>query len=98
MNRHLNNAIAMNEGNIKVVLQSFYTVFREYPMGIKSDLIEKEISRIIGQDFNIKHYGCQSVLEFLKKFVMPTIEIEVLYSGDADREENFIIRSKQCFM
>ena len=58
MNRHLNNAIAMNEGNFKVILQAFYTVLREHPMGIKSDMIVREISIRIGQEFNVKLYGC----------------------------------------
>ena len=35
--RHLKNALALSEGNIKVVLQAFYTLMREQPMGIKSD-------------------------------------------------------------
>ena len=34
------------------------------------------------------------MLEFLRKYIIPTIEIEILYSGDSDREENYMIRSK----
>ena len=67
-------------------------------MGLKSDLIEREVGNRIGSDFNIKLFGCSSLLEFLKKFVMPTIDIEILYSGDSHREDSFVIRSKQFFM
>lgn len=34
INRHLNNALAMNEGNFKNVMQAFYNLLREYPLGI----------------------------------------------------------------
>lgn len=67
-------------------------------MGVKSDMIEREISGRTGKEFNVKLYGCQSLLEFLRKFVIPTIDIEILYNGDSDREDNYIIRSKQFFM
>lgn len=65
-------------------------------MGIKSDMIVREISSRIGQDFNVKLYGCQSLLEFLSKFIIPTMEIEIIYYGDSDRE-HYSIRSKQFF-
>ena len=50
-------------------------------------MIEREISRKIGQEFNVKLYGCNSLLEFLSKFIIPTIDIEILYHGDPDRDE-----------
>lgn len=37
ISRHLKNALALNEGNIKMVLTAFYNLMREFPMGIKSD-------------------------------------------------------------
>lgn len=37
INRHLKNALALNEGNIKNVLTAFFNLMREVPMGIKSD-------------------------------------------------------------
>ena len=48
----------MNEGAFKVVLQAFISVLREQPMGVKSDMMEKEISGKIGGEFNVKNYGC----------------------------------------
>ena len=61
-----------------MILQAFYTVLREHKMGINSDMIVREISSRIGQDFNVKLYGCQLLLEFLSKFIIPTKEIEII--------------------
>jgi hypothetical protein len=54
---------------------------REYPMGIKSDEIPRALSKKVGYEFNFKNFSCHSLLEFLKKFVIPTMEIEIISSG-----------------
>lgn len=79
--RHLKNALALNEGNVKLVLTAFYNLMRETPMGIKSDQLAPAISQKIGFEFNQKNFGCFSLLEFLKKFVIPTMDIEIISSG-----------------
>lgn len=81
ISRHLKNALAMNEGNIKNVLTAFYNLMREVPLGIKSDELPLILSQKLGTQFNFKNYGCHSLLEFLKKFVMPTMDIEIIASG-----------------
>jgi hypothetical protein len=96
--RHLKNALALNEGNIKIVLQAFYTLMREQPMGIKSDELPNQLTNKIGSEFNYKNFGCHSLLEFLKKFVIPTMDIEIISSGGPSESENFTIRSKQFFI
>jgi hypothetical protein len=93
--RHLKNALALNEGNIKTVLQAFYTLLRECPMGIKSDELPALLTHKIGSEFNYKNYGCHSLIEFLKKFVIPTMDIEIISNGSPNNEtDNFTIRSK----
>ena len=62
-------------------------------MGIKSDELPIALSQRIGYEFNYKNFGCFSLLEFLKKFVIPTMEIEIISSGSQD-SDNFTIRSK----
>lgn len=47
----------------------------------------------VGFDFNFKEFGCHSLLEFLKKFIMPTIDIEIL-SNTTNENDVFIIRPK----
>lgn len=79
--RHLKNAIAINEGNIKNVLTAFYNLMREYPIGIKSYELPTILSNKIGQSFSFKDYGCHSLLEFLKKYVIPTMDIEIISSS-----------------
>ena len=66
-------------------------------MGIRSDELPKILSTKIGQEFNFKNFGCHSLLEFIKKFVLPTMEIDIITSG-SEENESFIIRSKQFFM
>jgi hypothetical protein len=46
--RHLKNALAINEGNIKNVLTAFYNLMREYPIGIKSYELPTILSNKIG--------------------------------------------------
>jgi hypothetical protein len=95
--RHLKNAIAMNEGNIKNVLTAFYNLMREVPLGMKSDELPVILSQKLGTQFNFKNYGCHSLLEFLKKFVMPTMDIDIIAYGPSENDA-FLIRSKQFFM
>lgn len=54
---------------------------REVPTGIKSDELPSILSNKIGGEFIYKNFGCHSLLEFLKKFVMPTMDIEIISSG-----------------
>ena len=44
ISRHLKSALAMNEGNIKMVLTAFYNLMREVPLGIKSDELPSVLS------------------------------------------------------
>ncbi len=48
----------------------------------------------MGQPFEIRDFGCHSILEFLKKFVIPTIEIDIVNT----KPDAFTIRSKQIFL
>ena len=91
--RHLKNAMALNEVNIKNVLTAFINAMREVPLGIRSDELPKVISAKIGQELDFKTFGCHSLLEFIKKFVIPTIDIEIITSGPCETD-GFIIRSK----
>lgn len=73
--------MAINEGNIKNVLTAFYNLMREFPLGLKSDELPNILSNKLGTQFSFKTYGCYSLLEFLKKFVIPTMDIEILSSS-----------------
>lgn len=92
ISRHLKNALAFNEGNVKQVLTAFYNLMRESPMGIKSDELSHALSQRLGYEFKIQNFACFSILEFLKKFVMPTMDIEIISSGQEN--DIFTIRSK----
>jgi hypothetical protein len=86
--------MAMNEIQTKAVLTAFYNVMREHPLGVNSDLVAKYLTNKINFEFNFKNFGCYSLLEFLKKFIMPTIDIEIITNNTSENEV-FMIRSKQ---
>lgn len=77
----MKNALALNEGNVKQVLTAFYNLMRECPMGIKSDELPILLSQRIGYEFNYRNFSCSSLYEFLKKFVIPTMDIEIISTG-----------------
>ena len=64
---------------MKNLLTVFYSLMREMPFGIESDKLPEIVTARLGQEFNVKDYGCHSLLEFLKKFVIPNYEIEIIY-------------------
>ena len=75
--RHLKSALALNEDHMKNVLTNFYNLMREMPFGIESDKLPEILTARLGEEFKVTNYGCYSLLEFLKKFVIPQIEIEI---------------------
>jgi hypothetical protein len=97
ISRHLNNALALNENKVKAVLTAFFNLMREKPAGVKSDEVASLLTSKIGFEFNFKDFGCYSLLEFLKKFIMPTLDIEIV-SSTSNEDDTFLIRSKQFFM
>ena len=62
-------------------------------MGIKSDELPRILSSKLDMDFEYKNFGCHSLLEFIKKFVIPTMEIEIITSSPQEND-SFIVRSK----
>jgi len=92
-NRHLNNALALNENKVKTVLTAFLSLMRERPLGYFSSEISFYLSQKIGFQFNYKDFACHSLLEFLKKYIMPAVEIEIV-SNTSNENEVFLIRSK----
>lgn len=74
----------MNEVSIKPVLESIYNIMRESPMGVPSCTLQLLLSQRIGVLFNPKNFQCHSLAEFLKKYVMPTMEIEIFMTNQVD--------------
>lgn len=70
---------------------------RECPVGVDSDQLPIILGKKLNKDFNYKNYGCNSLLEFLKKYVMPTMDIEIIYS-DVAHNDVYLIRSREFFM
>ena len=81
---------------MKNVLTVFYSLMREMPFGIESDKLPEIVTARLGQEFNVKDYGCHSLLEFLKKFVIPNYEIEIIYVSKQEVGK-FIIRNRQFY-
>jgi hypothetical protein len=43
--------------------------------------------------FDLRSFGCNSIYEFINKFIMPTTEITIINS----KPDSFLIRSKQIY-
>ena len=91
-NRHLKNTLLLNdEGTIRVVLTAFLNSLREVPFGIRSDALAGVLSSKIGFEFNYQNFGCHSLIEFIKKYVIPSMDIEIIVTGSSEND-SFIIR------
>jgi len=94
------NLCHISEQSIEQILAAFYAILRERPWGIQASELAPAISAKTGVEFDFRHFGCDSLLEFLKKFVIPSIDIEIIYNSPLD--QNFLIRSpefvKQLFV
>jgi hypothetical protein len=66
---------------------------RECPVGYDSDKVQEVLSKKLDKEFSFKNYGCNSLLEFLKKYIMPTMDIEIIYS-DVGHNDVYLIRSR----
>lgn len=82
-----------DESSIRNVLTAFLNALREVPFGIRSDELSKVLSSKIGYEFDFKNYNCHSLIEFIKKFVIPTMDIEIIVTGPSETD-SFIIRSR----
>ena len=65
-------------------------MLKEFPMGIDSFKIVPWITDKLGHPFDIKSYSCQSIYEFIHKFIMPTTEICIINN----KPDYFLLRSK----
>lgn len=70
---------------------------REIPVGVKSNELPSLLSTRLGYEFDFKNFGCHSLLEFLKKFIIPAMNLEIITHNPVDND-SFIIRSKEFFM
>lgn len=97
ISRHLKNTINVDEEEIQNVISAFFNIMREYPMGVESDKIPIYLGKKMNKEFNYKNYGCNSLLEFMKKYVNPTMDIEIIYN-DVNHNDVYLLRSREVFM
>ena len=63
-------------------------------MGIDAKRLPFLLSSRLGYQFDVQQLGCGSILEFLKKFVIPTIDIEIIRSNSPE-QDSYVVRSKE---
>jgi hypothetical protein len=69
-------------------------MLKEFPMGIDSFKIVPWISeKLESGHFDLRAYGCQTIYEFIRKFIMPTTEIQIINN----KPDSFLIRSNQIY-
>lgn len=66
-------------------------------MGVESDKVPVYLGKKMNKEFNFKNYGCNSLLEFMKKYVNPTMDIEIIYN-DVNHNDVYLLRSREVFM
>eukprot|EP00347_Sterkiella_histriomuscorum_P015661 403356177 len=79
------------DNNLQIILNAFYQMLMENPYGIESTVLINLVSKHIGVTFDFKEYGCHSLYEFIKKFVMPTIDLQITNN----KPDIFTIRSNK---
>lgn len=62
-------------------------------MGIESTKITPWITSRLEQPFDFRQYGCNSIYEFINKFIIQTTEITII----SNKPDSFLIRSKQIY-
>ena len=87
---HKHNLLVSDIKMLEQVLTLFYQMLKEFPMGIESTKIVAWISLNLGSVFDYKVYGCNTLYEFINKFIMPTTEITIINN----KPDSFLIRSK----
>jgi len=76
--RHIKSAFFQDREKIERIFSAFMNLLREYPTGIKSNDINKLISDKVGFHFSHKDLNCNSELEFIKKYIQPKTDIELI--------------------
>jgi len=76
--RHVKQYFYADKDKIQKILTAVLNLLREYPTGIKSTDLNRLISEKINCPFSHKDLNCNSELEFIKKYVQPDTEIEIL--------------------
>mmetsp|Transcript_46072 Transcript_46072/g.33846 ORF Transcript_46072/g.33846 Transcript_46072/m.33846 type:complete len:205 (+) Transcript_46072:1894-2508(+) len=92
-NRHLNNALVLNENKFKQILLAFDSLFKQFPFGMYMNNLPSMLFEKLGFEFNEREFGCSSLYEFLHKYVNPTSNLEFI-TQPSSKETLYLIRSK----
>lgn len=87
------NLLVADSEKLEQILTLFYQMLKEFPMGIESGKIVPWITQSMEDHFDFRDYGCNSIYEFINKFIMPTTEITIINN----KPDSFLIRSKQIY-
>ena len=95
--RHAKNPIFADKETLEKIMTAFMDLLRNHTNGIKSTEINKLMSEKLGFPFSHVDLNCNSELEFIKKFILPRTEIDILTSCAFENEQYFTIRAKKLY-
>lgn len=91
--RQQQNIVEFNK-LLELVRYGIYTLLHEFPHGIESTKIAFLLGTKVGINFDPQQFGCSSILEFLRKYILPTIDLEIIRINTFD-PDSFIMRNKE---
>ena len=69
-------------------------LLNDYPTGIYSSQLKYLITNKTQREFDPKHFGCPSIIEFVLRYIKPKFDIEVI--PIISNESPFLIRSREA--
>lgn len=78
--------------SLEHILECLVLLLREYPLGVEAAHIPLLLQSRMNSTFDIRLFGCQNILEFIRRYVMPSLDVELFKaSADSNPENGFVI-------
>lgn len=78
----------------ETLLTSFYMLMKEFPNGVHLNDLHEKLSHKMQRFVDFNQLGFSCALEFVNKFIQPTVDIEILKINPLD-QNSFIVRPRQ---
>jgi len=78
----------------EALLTSFYMLMKEFPNGVALNDLQDKLSYKMQKPVDFLQLGFSCALEFVQKFIQPTVDIEILKISALD-QNSFIVRPRQ---
>ena len=76
------------------LLTSFYMLMKEFPNGVALNDLQDKLSHKMQKHVDFCQLGFSCALQFVQKFIQPTVDIEILKVSALD-QNSYIVRPRQ---